>query len=94
MQRDYVPQVRNLAKSFAGVPALQNVRLDLERGQVHALIGQLAREGKAILLASSELPELLALSDRILVMRQGALAAELCPRETSQAEILKLAMPV
>jgi ABC-type sugar transport system ATPase subunit len=64
------------------------------KADVYALIGQLAREGKAILLVSSELPELLALSDRILVLRQGAITAELCPRETSQAEILKLAMPV
>ena len=55
---------------------------------------RLARAGKAILLVSSELPELLALSDRILVMREGGLAAELDPRHTSQEEILNFAMPL
>jgi len=63
------------------------------KAEVYAIVNRLARAGKAILLISSELPELLALSDRILVMRQGALTAELDPRQTSQEEILKFAMP-
>ena len=50
-------------------------------------------QGKAILLVSSELPEILSLSDRILVMREGRIAAELDPRRTTQEEILKHAMP-
>jgi len=61
--------------------------------EVYALISQLARQGLAILMVSSELPEILSLSDRILVMRQGALSAELDPRQTSAEEILRWAMP-
>jgi len=61
--------------------------------EVYAIISRLAAEGRTIILASSELPELLALSDRILVMREGALAAELDPMKSSQEEILRCAMP-
>ena len=63
------------------------------KAEVHAIVMELARQGKAILLISSELPELLALSDRLLVMRQGRLVAELNPSETTQEEILQYAMP-
>jgi inositol transport system ATP-binding protein len=61
--------------------------------EVYALIARLAREGKAILMVSSELPEILSLSDRILVMREGSITAELDPGRTSQEEILSFAMP-
>jgi len=54
----------------------------------------LAREGKAVIVVSSELPELLALCHRLLVMRQGVVAAELNPARTSQEEVLRHAMPV
>jgi inositol transport system ATP-binding protein len=61
--------------------------------EVYAIISRLAAEGRTIVLASSELPEILALSDRILVMREGVLAAELDPGKSSQEEILRCAMP-
>ena len=61
--------------------------------EVYAIISRLAGEGRTIILASSELAEILALSDRILVMREGALAAELNPKKSSQEEILRCAMP-
>jgi inositol transport system ATP-binding protein len=64
------------------------------KAEVHALIGRLAQQGTSIILVSSELPEVLALSHRLLVMRQGAVAAELDPSRTSQEEILKYAMPL
>jgi ABC-type sugar transport system ATPase subunit len=63
------------------------------KAEVYAIVNRLAQAGKAVLLISSELPELLALSDRILVMRQGSMTAELDPHLTSQEEILKFAMP-
>lgn len=63
------------------------------KAEFHARIRALAREGRAILLISSELPELLALSDRLLVMREGVLTAELDPRAVTQEEILRHAMP-
>ena len=49
---------------------------------------RMARDGAAVLMVSSELPELLQVADRILVMRQGRIAAEL-PRTTSQEEIMR-----
>jgi ribose transport system ATP-binding protein len=61
--------------------------------EIYALIAGWAREGRAVLLVSSELPELLALSDRILVMRAGRIAAELRGGEISQEAILRHAMP-
>jgi inositol transport system ATP-binding protein len=63
------------------------------KAEVHALIRQLAAAGKAVVLVSSELPELMALSDRVLVMRAGAVAGEVDPRQATQEEILNLAMP-
>lgn len=59
--------------------------------EVFELMSELAREGAAILMVSSELPELLHVADRILVMRQGAISGEL-PRGTTQEEIMKLAV--
>jgi len=47
------------------------------KGEIHRLIGQLAEAGLAVLLISSDLPEVLALSDRLLVMREGTVVAEL-----------------
>lgn len=61
--------------------------------EIYALIHRLAGAGKAVLLVSSELPELLLLSDRLLVMREGVLTAEFVTRQTTQEEILKFAMP-
>ena len=58
---------------------------------IYQLIEQLASRGKAILMVSSELPELLRCCDRIFVMREGAVAAELEAGHTTQNEILTLA---
>jgi inositol transport system ATP-binding protein len=60
---------------------------------IHSTITTLARSGKAVLLISSEMPELLALSHRLLVMRGGSITAELDPNHTSQEEIMRHAMP-
>ena len=57
------------------------------KAEVFALMDEMAREGKAIVMVSSELPELLQVADRILVMREGSVVAEL-PRETTQQEIM------
>jgi ABC-type sugar transport system ATPase subunit len=58
---------------------------------IYVLIGELVRQGKAVLLISSELLELMGLADRILVMAAGRLTGEL-PREAfSQEKIMELA---
>ena len=58
--------------------------------EVFAVMDELARQGAAILMVSSELPELLQVADRILVMSQGHLVGEL-PRGCSQEDIMRLA---
>jgi ABC-type sugar transport system ATPase subunit len=61
------------------------------KAEVFELMSELARGGAAILMVSSELPELLHVADRILVMRQGRISGEL-PRDTTQEQIMKLAV--
>jgi ABC-type sugar transport system ATPase subunit len=58
------------------------------KAEIYQVIDELARQGKAILLISSDLPEVLSLSDRILVMRQGGFAAEFEREEATQEKIL------
>jgi len=59
--------------------------------EVYVLLNSLAGQGKAILFISSELPELLGITDRILVMRRGRLVGNLKTGETSQEEVMHLA---
>jgi len=63
------------------------------KAEIHRLIRGLARQGLAVLVVSSELPEILALSDRILVMREGRVVACVNTPDTSADEILQWAMP-
>ncbi len=60
--------------------------------EVHRLISQLATEGMAIIMISSELPEILAMSDRILVMHEGRVAGEYARSDASEERILAAAM--
>jgi ABC-type sugar transport system ATPase subunit len=60
------------------------------KAELHAWIDQRAREGATILLISSELPELLALSSRVLVLRHGRLRGELAREVATQASVLRL----
>ena len=61
------------------------------KAEIHALIGELAAKGMAILLISSELPEILGISDRILVMHEGRLVAELDRTEATPDRIMQAA---
>lgn len=61
--------------------------------EVYEIIARLAREGVAVIMVSSELPEVLSLSHRVLVLREGRIAAELDPRDATQEQILSYAMP-
>ena len=61
------------------------------KAEIYALLRKLAADGKGILLISSELPELLALSDRILVIRQGRLAGEVSRQEATEERVMSLA---
>jgi putative multiple sugar transport system ATP-binding protein len=60
--------------------------------EIYTLIRQLAMEGKAILLISSELPEILGLSDRIYVMSKGRITGELKGDEANQEKVMAYAV--
>ena len=62
------------------------------KAEIHRLIGDLAKEGLAILLISSEMPEVLAMSDRIAVMAKGAIAGVLDRKEATPEAVLALAL--
>jgi len=57
------------------------------KDMVYQLLRELAGEGKAVLMVSSELPELMALCDSILVMSAGRIAAEFLPGQWTQEAI-------
>jgi ribose transport system ATP-binding protein len=63
------------------------------KAEIYALIERLASEGRSILVVSSELPEVIRLADRVLVMRTGRIAAELGPGEITEANIARHAIP-
>jgi ABC-type sugar transport system ATPase subunit/ribose/xylose/arabinose/galactoside ABC-type transport system permease subunit len=62
------------------------------KAEIHRLIADLASGGAAIIVASSELPEVLAISDRILVLAQGRQAALLETAKTNQIEVMQYAV--
>ena len=59
--------------------------------EIYELLNQLSDQGVAIIMISSELPEILGMSDRILVIHEGQINGELDPKKTTQEEILYLA---
>ncbi len=62
------------------------------RDEIYRLIDELAGQGMAILLISSDLEEVLGMSDRVLVMREGRLAGELSGQDASRDRVMGLAM--
>jgi ribose transport system ATP-binding protein len=62
------------------------------KAEIYRLIEQLTARGHAVLLASSDLPEVVRLADRVLVVREGSLAGELGRGEISQLAIMRLAV--
>jgi len=61
------------------------------KAEVHRLLNQAASEGKAVLMISSELPEVLGMADRIIVMREGRQVAEFSRKEATQEKIIAAA---
>jgi ABC-type sugar transport system ATPase subunit len=59
--------------------------------EIHETIRALAAEGLAVIVVSSDLPEVLALADRIVVMREGRTAGELACADASEEAVLRLA---
>lgn len=61
------------------------------KAEIHRLISSLAASGAAVVMVSSEMPEILGMSDRVMVMRDGRIAGFLDGRDASQVALMKLA---
>ena len=62
------------------------------KAEIYALIREIAAQGVAVMMISSELPEVLAVSDRIMVMHNGQISGELRAQGATEAQILALAL--
>lgn len=62
------------------------------KSEIHRIISNLAKSGKSIIMISSDLPEILGMSDRVLVMKDGRKQGELLRSECSQERILQMAL--
>jgi len=60
------------------------------KAEIHGLIDELANKGNGVLLISSELPEVINLSTRILVLRNGQIVGEVSRANASQETLLRL----
>jgi L-arabinose transport system ATP-binding protein len=63
------------------------------KSEIYSIIYALAGQGIGVLMVSSDLPEALGVADRVLVMREGRLAASLGRAEATQEKTLRLALP-
>lgn len=64
------------------------------KAEIYALMNSLAKEGMAIIMISSELPEIVNMSDRVIVMKDGAVTKELSRDEISQEMIMRYAVDI
>ncbi|HCH40546.1 MAG TPA: D-xylose ABC transporter ATP-binding protein, partial [Enterobacter sp.] len=64
------------------------------KSEIYRIMNQMARKGVAILMISSELPEVVGMSDRVYVMREGSIAGELHRADITQENIMTLATGV
>jgi ABC-type sugar transport system ATPase subunit len=86
-----------LSKWLAGDPAIVVIEeptkgVDVEaKGEIHKEIRRLAAAGKAILVLSSDLPELFAICDRIVVMREGRIVGNLPTAAATEKVVMALA---
>jgi inositol transport system ATP-binding protein len=61
------------------------------KSEIHKLMSKFVKEGLAIIMISSELPEILGMSDRVIVMKEGKITGEIMREEASQENIMTLA---
>ena len=61
------------------------------KAEIYEIMNDLVRKGKIVIIISSELPELLGMSDRIYVMCEGRITGELARKDATQEEIMRLA---
>lgn len=63
------------------------------KSEIYSIIYDLAEQGLGVVMVSSELPEILGVCDRVVVMREGAIVGELTREEATEEKLLKLALP-
>jgi ABC-type sugar transport system ATPase subunit len=63
------------------------------KSEIYSIVRDLARQGIGVLFVSSELPEILALSDRVVVMCEGRITAEMPTTAATEAKLLSFALP-
>ena len=61
------------------------------KAEIHRLITELARQGVAVVMISSELPEVLGMSDRVMVMHEGRVTGLLGRQDATQVKVMELA---
>lgn len=62
--------------------------------EIYKIMYQLAREGKAVIFVSSDLPEVMGVSDRIIVMRHGEIVGSVLRKDATEEKLLSMALPV
>ena len=62
--------------------------------EIYAIMNELAKNGVSIIMVSSELPEIIGMSDRVIVMRSGEISGELERSEATQVNIMKNAVNI
>ena len=61
------------------------------KAEIHRLVSQLAKQGVAVIMISSEMPEVLGMSDRVMVMHEGRVTGFLDRAEATQVKVMELA---
>jgi L-arabinose transport system ATP-binding protein len=61
--------------------------------EIYQLMYQLAEEGKAVVFVSSDLPEVMGVADRVIVMRDGSITGELDRKDVTEEQLLSMALP-
>ena len=92
MTEDVDPLRETVAHACTGDAAAVEELVKAVENQVYALARRLAGQGVGIIFVSSELEEVLEVSDRVLVLNQGRVYAELAAHDASLENVLALAM--
>jgi len=61
------------------------------KSEIYQLVHRLAGQGVAVIVISSELPEVIGICDRVLVMREGSITGQLCGPDITQENVMRLA---
>jgi L-arabinose transport system ATP-binding protein len=63
------------------------------KNEIYRIIHEVAERGCCVIVVSSELPEVLGIADRVMVMREGRISGELARADADETSVLRLALP-